>query len=519
MRLTRDLAFQPTYFHTGPSHEPRVVTTGTGLGQRPAGRGIAQVDGAKPTVVGRKESVAGPEREGGMPDGVELAEADRDHRAWPSGATTSPTSGGAANCSTTRPTGRPSVATWSTPRRSAPRRSGPRSTWPSTSGPAGPPRWRRSPHDVAMIVAMEIAQIALLEEFFGVPVREARLSFGYSIGELTRPGRRRRLHDRPAPARPAGAGRRRRRARPRRDDGRPLHQGPRAAAEDVERLCLAVSSEGRGLIGPSAFLSPNTALLLGQGDTLDRLEAHDARVLPRARSCSGASRTGGRRCTRPWSGSGTSPTGPPSPCTGSRAAGQPVAPGHLVRHRRGELRRPQQPRAPRPLDRRARNGSGTSSTRRSPPGVEVVVHVGPAPNLIPATFARLGNNVSRQLDEQVRAPARPRGRLRHEPPRLAGPPPALEDGPAARPVPRSTSSSKTGCSSRIPGSVDSGFGRDRPPEATGIGLAGLWENPAGSSRYIEERASATSRRFRRLPRQGRPWPDAPIARTASGGRR
>ena len=32
---------------------------------------------------------------------------------------------------------------------------------------------------------MELAQVRLLEEFFEVPVRDALLSFGHSIGELS----------------------------------------------------------------------------------------------------------------------------------------------------------------------------------------------------------------------------------------------------------------------------------------------------------------------------------------------
>ena len=40
------------------------------------------------------------------------------------------------------------------------------------------------PKDIATIVAMELAQVRLLEEFFDVPVHDAQLSFGYSIGEL-----------------------------------------------------------------------------------------------------------------------------------------------------------------------------------------------------------------------------------------------------------------------------------------------------------------------------------------------
>ena len=38
--------------------------------------------------------------------------------------------------------------------------------------------------DVALIVSMELAQLALLDEFFGVSAKGAQQTFGYSIGEL-----------------------------------------------------------------------------------------------------------------------------------------------------------------------------------------------------------------------------------------------------------------------------------------------------------------------------------------------
>jgi [acyl-carrier-protein] S-malonyltransferase len=47
-------------------------------------------------------------------------------------------------------------------------------------------------------------------------------------------------------------------------------RGPALPVDEVERLCRRISSQGRGLIGPSALLSPNAALLIGQGDTVDR---------------------------------------------------------------------------------------------------------------------------------------------------------------------------------------------------------------------------------------------------------
>src|SRR5262245_41562407 len=37
--------------------------------------------------------------------------------------------------------------------------------------------------DLALIVAVELAQLRLLKEFFGIELSEAKLAFGYSLGE------------------------------------------------------------------------------------------------------------------------------------------------------------------------------------------------------------------------------------------------------------------------------------------------------------------------------------------------
>ena len=57
-------------------------------------------------------------------------------------------------------------------------------------------------------------------------------------------------------------------------------RGPVLARGGRRAALPAISSEGQGLIGPSAYLSPNTALILGQGDTLDRLETAMPDYLP-----------------------------------------------------------------------------------------------------------------------------------------------------------------------------------------------------------------------------------------------
>ena len=121
-----------------------------------------------------------------------------------------------------------------------------------------------------MAVAVEVAQIRLLEEFFGVSLARACLGFGYSIGEvslLIAAGVYRM--DQLLPVLLGFAG----------DtaglvDGTTMGilftRGPDLPFDEVERLCRMISGEGAGLIGPSAFLSPNAALLIGQGDTVER---------------------------------------------------------------------------------------------------------------------------------------------------------------------------------------------------------------------------------------------------------
>src|SRR5262249_18500879 len=126
--------------------------------------------------------------------------------------------------------------------------------------------------DIALIVAMELAQLALLEEFFGVSVKGARQSFGYSIGEmgaLVSGGVFTMEELLPIPLGCA-------------DDcaelaadttlGVVFSRGATIPLKDVQELCTEVSSEGRGMVGVSSYLSPNTLLVIGQGDTLDRLD-------------------------------------------------------------------------------------------------------------------------------------------------------------------------------------------------------------------------------------------------------
>jgi [acyl-carrier-protein] S-malonyltransferase len=252
------------------------------------------------------------------------------------------------------------------------------------------------PEDVALIVGMELAQVRLLDQVFGVPIEKARLSFGYSIGELSAMvvGRAYRL-DQILPVPLAMA-----------EDcaalavdcrmGVLFTRGGTLAPADVERLCEAVRSEGAGLIGPSAYLSPNTALILGQGDSLDVLERMMPEFLPAKAML--------RRKEHRW------------PPLHSPLVWQANIPNRTATamYKIVGGKNPPKPRviscvtgtfSDDPLTSRETLIRWTDAPQRLwdaiggvlGSGVETIVHVGPTPNLIPATFSRLSNNINKHL--------------------------------------------------------------------------------------------------------------------------
>jgi [acyl-carrier-protein] S-malonyltransferase len=252
------------------------------------------------------------------------------------------------------------------------------------------------PQDIALIVAMEVAQFRLLEQFFEVPIRDAKLSFGYSIGELASlvysgVFEMEQLLPVPLSLAPDCAELAADAAM-----GVLFTRGPLLPPHDVERLCMAISSEGHGLIGPSAYLSPNTALVLGQGDTLGRLDRAMKDFLP--------AKVMLRRNPNRW---------PPlhTPLVWQRNI--PNRTAMAIYHTGGGHRKPNPPiyscvtgeASYDELNSRDILTQWTDHPQRLwdviydtlAAGVEVIIHAGPQPNLIPATFTRLGNNVSKQV--------------------------------------------------------------------------------------------------------------------------
>jgi [acyl-carrier-protein] S-malonyltransferase len=124
---------------------------------------------------------------------------------------------------------------------------------------------------LAFILAVEAAQLELLRERFDVDWSAARFSFGFSLGEVgavVAGG----IFDTPdalAALLPLA------------DDcvelardvtlGVLFTRSRELPLDDIRRLCLQVNQEDRGVVGISAHLAPNSYLVMGQGKTLDCL--------------------------------------------------------------------------------------------------------------------------------------------------------------------------------------------------------------------------------------------------------
>jgi [acyl-carrier-protein] S-malonyltransferase len=253
----------------------------------------------------------------------------------------------------------------------------------------------RYPEAVALIFAAELAQVQLLEEFHGVRFREAKLAYGYSLGELAAVAcggvfdMCEVLRVPVAMATDAAALAENVRM------GVLFSRGPAIDEADVNRLCRQITSQGNGAIGFSSILSPNTYLLLGQNDTVAQFKDTMHEYLPdpahirfnpdrwppmhtlivRQRNIPDRA-----AIMMDTMRGGFQPPCPPifSLVTGERS--------YDDYHARDILRDW--------VDHPQRLWDAVYETLAS--GITTVVHVGPDPNLIVATFNRLRENVEQQ---------------------------------------------------------------------------------------------------------------------------
>lgn len=248
---------------------------------------------------------------------------------------------------------------------------------------------------IVLIVSMELAQLELLREYFGIDYQQARFSLGYSLGEIAANiagGVVSFAAALEAPLRLA-------------EDCASLAKGVSLAVlfsrgaplqiDSIAHFCLKTNQQGDGVMGISAVLSPNSLLLMGQGDTISRFR----RTLPRD-ICAGVRLRRNRGQWPPlhtpivWEKQipnrsavmlHTMPGGlcVPKPDVLSLVTGQLSYSGTNFRETMHRwVDQPQQ--------------LWDAIYQVFAQGIETVLHVGPAPNILPATFNRLRENVASQ---------------------------------------------------------------------------------------------------------------------------
>jgi [acyl-carrier-protein] S-malonyltransferase len=248
---------------------------------------------------------------------------------------------------------------------------------------------------VGLIVAADLAQVELLEEFHGVRFREAKLAYGYSLGELSAISCAGVFNMSEVLSVPVAMAEDCAAMAENVTMGVLFSRGPAIDEFDVNRLCRKITAEGNGTIGVSAILTPNTFLLLGQNGTVARFKAKmhlflpdpahikvnpdrwpplhtpivRQRHIPDRAAVMMDSMRGGLQ--------------PPCPPILSLVTGKQSYDDY---HARDILRDW--------VDHPQRLWDAIYETLAS--GITTVIHVGPGPNVIPATFNRLGENIRQQ---------------------------------------------------------------------------------------------------------------------------
>ncbi len=242
-----------------------------------------------------------------------------------------------------------------------------------------------------------MAQLQILRDIFDISIGEAKLALGYSLGELTAlvaTG----VYSFEAAIAPILA---------LADEAATLandvtlgilfSRGPALGHDKIDQLCLQITNEGNGTIAVSTILSPDTVLLMGQGNTLDRFKERMVGVLPEKSRL--------RKNPHRW---------PPihTPIVRQKNISDRAA--VLMEKVPGGFRAPVPPILScvtggtdyndfnsreilhRWVDQPQRVWDVVDKTLAS--GVETIIHVGPEPNVFPDTFKRIATNVATQLD-------------------------------------------------------------------------------------------------------------------------
>lgn len=245
---------------------------------------------------------------------------------------------------------------------------------------------------IALILAMEHAQLKILADCFHIDYHQARISVGFSLGEISAlvAGGVYTLRD--ALRIPLTM------ARDCVELAHDVVMGivfSKSEAIPLERahaLCLKINAEGKGVIGISAHLSPNSLLLLGNSDTVRRFRERMGEIM--------TTRLYLRENEHRW---------PPlhTPIVWERFIPNRASrmlhtlPGGMTKPHPEILSMVTGTTVYQMYNSREIIARWIDHTQKMWDvlnellimGIETIVHLGPAPNIIPATFERIAANV------------------------------------------------------------------------------------------------------------------------------
>ncbi len=253
---------------------------------------------------------------------------------------------------------------------------------------------------IALVMAVEIAQLEILEQCHGIDYRQAPMVMGYSLGEITAAVACGVIDLESAMTVPLSLA----------DDCSSLAENVTLAVvfsraqtislDEIRRLCILVNQEGQGTIGISAYLAPNTVLLVGQDDSIARFKQRAKDEI--------SVKIVVRKNEHRW---------PPmhTPLVWEKYI--PNRAGLLMHELPGGFEAPHPPILSLVTGRFSYNDYNareilqrwTDHPQRLwdaiyeilSQGVEYMIHIGPQPYIIPATMSRLADNVKQQIRSNV----------------------------------------------------------------------------------------------------------------------
>lgn len=258
---------------------------------------------------------------------------------------------------------------------------------------------RSYPDALALVMAMEQAHLLLLAEYFDIEMKGAKFAMGFSLGEISAVALSGMFDLHEAMLVPLSLAQDCAELASEVSLGVLFSRGRTLPSDQIKLMCLQINQAGQGVIGISTYLSPNSLLLMGQGNTLSRFKEamtdlpdhvslrKNSNVFPPLHTPIVRQRNIPDRAAVLMHTLGGGFTAPEPPVL-SLVTGRCSYDQYNARETLRDW-----------TDHPQLLWDAIYETLRS--GVDTIIHVGPEPNIIPATYKRLHDNVEAETKGRI----------------------------------------------------------------------------------------------------------------------